>query len=470
MLQAPPGLREEVDDARLGVVFEPEGWVTLEEQERCTSSWAQWAPEPGVLRSKWLEQRHMQHAILRWNASHQDELASAWLNGSGVLVWENIFGAWNPWRAEDRATLRRMAPVWRQFASLLADGEWLPCVPTGSSSLQATLWQAPGRRLWCFERKGEGGELVVRLSGERLFDLWTGQELLESGTTREVSLPCTGHLGAVLAVVPEQVTPELYGLLRHQRAETKRLVPAPEQDTHVQALPLTEAKSAPEVTDPPRSTEGMLPLTGGRFHFDLAHVRRECGCYPDPGTPENDAWPRFLGGWDFLGTLEHHLDMDVAPGLIDAKPITNGQFEIFLAATGYQPEDKTNFLKHWSGPRCPEALRDQPVVYVDLTDARACAAWAGKRLPTEWEWQRGAEEHPGDFQYGQVWEWTESERDDGHNRFVMVRGGCEWRAEGSIWYFPTGLQPVNSHAKFLLMYPGYDRCATIGFRCVSPLR
>jgi formylglycine-generating enzyme required for sulfatase activity len=197
-------------------------------------------------------------------------------------------------------------------------------------------------------------------------------------------------------------------------------------------------------------------------------VRRECGCYPDPGAPEDEAWPRFLGGWDFLGTLEHHLEADVAPGLIDARPVTNGEFEAFLAATDYQPEDKTNFLAHWGGPTCPDELREQPVVYVDLTDARAFAAWAGKRLPTEWEWQRGAEEHPGDFHYGQVWEWTESERDDGHNRFVMVRGGCDWRAEGSIWYFPTGPQPAGSHAKFLLMYPGYDRCSTIGFRCVVP--
>jgi hypothetical protein len=47
----------------------------------------------------------------------------------------------------------------------------------------------------------------------------------------------------------------------------------------------------------------------------------------------------------------------------------------------------------------------------------------------------------------------------------MLRGGCQWEARGSIWYFPTGPQPIDTHAKFLLLAPGLDRCATIGFRC-----
>ncbi len=106
-------------------------------------------------------------------------------------------------------------------------------------------------------------------------------------------------------------------------------------------------------------------------------------------------------------------------------------------------------------------------MYVDLADARAYAEWAGRRLPTEWEWQRAAEAHGDAFRRNQVLEWTESERDDGHTRFVMLRGGTRWKAEGSIWYFPTGPQAIESHAKFLLMDAGLDRSATIGFRCVA---
>lgn len=69
---------------------------------------------------------------------------------------------------------------------------------------------------------------------------------------------------------------------------------------------------------------------------------------------------------------------------------------------------------------------------------------------------------------GNVWEWTESERDDGHTRFCIIRGGSNFQAKGSIWYVEGGPQANTSHTKFLLMWPGLDRCGTIGFRCVTP--
>jgi formylglycine-generating enzyme required for sulfatase activity len=156
------------------------------------------------------------------------------------------------------------------------------------------------------------------------------------------------------------------------------------------------------------------------------------------------------------------------PHWVDARPVTNGRFERFVQATGYRPRGADNFLKHWKGAACPAALRDKPVVYVDPDDARAYAAWAGRRLPTEWQWQQAAGQNGGAFQRGEVWEWTESRRDDGHTRFVMLRGGCRWKAEGSIWYFPTGPHSIESHAKFILLDSGLDRSATIGFRCAAP--
>lgn len=68
---------------------------------------------------------------------------------------------------------------------------------------------------------------------------------------------------------------------------------------------------------------------------------------------------------------------------------------------------------------------------------------------------------------GNVYEWTESERDDGHTGFVIVRGGSYFKAEGSVWYADGGPQPCTHHAKFILMWPGLDRCSTIGFRCAA---
>jgi formylglycine-generating enzyme required for sulfatase activity len=71
---------------------------------------------------------------------------------------------------------------------------------------------------------------------------------------------------------------------------------------------------------------------------------------------------------------------------------------------------------------------------------------------------------------GNVWELTESEYDDGRNRFCILKGGSFYQAKGSEWYFDGGALPVNFAAKQLLMYPGLDRCATIGFRCAVDLR
>jgi EgtB-related family protein len=48
-----------------------------------------------------------------------------------------------------------------------------------------------------------------------------------------------------------------------------------------------------------------------------------------------------------------------------------------------------------------------PVVHVNAADAQAWCEWAGRRLPTEPEWECAAQ-HP-DFAWGQVWEWTASD-------------------------------------------------------------
>ena len=181
MLAAPTGLRQAIDAIRPGVAFEPEGHPSIEEMQQCNASWAQWLqayPEIGVLHLKWIEPRHMQHQIRRWDKSHQDELTAAWLNGSGVLVWENIFGYWNPWSAEDRATLRRMTPVWRHFADHLAHGNWLPYYPTSAPGTYASCWERHGTRLWTLVRPAgdSPGSVVLEIDdrSEEHFDLWRG--------------------------------------------------------------------------------------------------------------------------------------------------------------------------------------------------------------------------------------------------------------------------------------------------------
>ena len=87
---------------------------------------------------------------------------------------------------------------------------------------------------------------------------------------------------------------------------------------------------------------------------------------------------------------------------------------------------------------------DAPVTHVELADARAYAAWAGLRLPTEDEWQVAAEAGLLRRREPLVWNWTESEHTDGRTRFAILKGGAAFRADGSDWYFDGGPQRPRS--------------------------
>jgi gamma-glutamyl hercynylcysteine S-oxide synthase len=50
-----------------------------------------------------------------------------------------------------------------------------------------------------------------------------------------------------------------------------------------------------------------------------------------------------------------------------------------------------------------------PACHLTAFEAQAWCRWAGRRLPSEAEWERAAIERPSDFIWGQVWEWTASD-------------------------------------------------------------
>jgi iron(II)-dependent oxidoreductase len=115
-------------------------------------------------------------------------------------------------------------------------------------------------------------------------------------------------------------------------------------------------------------------------------------------------------GFAFDNELGSHTEW-VEAFDIDTAPVTWAQYLPFVQATDHrlplhvQCVDGAWQQRHF-GSWLPLRMAD-PAVHLSHADAQAWCQWAGRRLPTEAEWQCAAQTVP-DFAWGQVWEWTGS--------------------------------------------------------------
>jgi formylglycine-generating enzyme len=210
--------------------------------------------------------------------------------------------------------------------------------------------------------------------------------------------------------------------------------------------------------------EGMVEILAGRFRMGSAAfypeegpVREvEVGGFAiDRGPVTVTHFARFVKETGYVTVAERPPDPEDYP---DADPslLVEGS-AVFQPTHGPVPLDDpgrwwayvpgANWRHPW-GPGSDNAdRRDHPVTHVAFVDAEAYAAWAGKELPSEAEWEYAAR---GGLD-GATFAWGDEERPGGELMANSWQGEFPWRNTGARQWrgtSPVGLFPANGYGLY----------------------